>query len=66
MGDRPDLIVSELAGLAFDAQQSVFRSTDIETLFSQEAYPSVIGEDLFIVIDPAAGGPNSGNPNPKP
>jgi hypothetical protein len=59
MGDRPDLIVSELAGLAFDAQQSIFRPVDIDTMFSQEPYKSVIGEDIFIVIDPAAGGPNS-------
>ena len=59
MQDRPDLIQSELAGLAFDAQQSIFRPGDIETMFSQSAYPNVVSEDIFIVIDPAAGGPHS-------
>ena len=30
VADRPDLIQSELAGLAFDALQQCFRTTDIE------------------------------------
>lgn len=32
MSDRPDLIQSELAGLAFDALQQCFRAADIEVL----------------------------------
>ena len=59
MQDRPDLIQSELAGLAFDAQQSIFRPEDIETMFTQEPYPHMHSEDIFVVIDPAAGGPQS-------
>jgi hypothetical protein len=59
MQDRPDLIQSELAGMAFDAAQSIFRPADIDTMFSQETYPSVVNEDIFLVIDPAAGGPQS-------
>ena len=34
MQDRPDLIKSELAGLAFDSLQQVFRKTDIDDLFA--------------------------------
>ncbi|KAJ1469369.1 hypothetical protein T484DRAFT_1852065 [Baffinella frigidus] len=59
MGDRPDLIQSELAGLAFDAAQSVFRPADIETMFTQDPYMNKVSEEIFIVIDPAAGGPQS-------
>lgn len=59
MEDRPDLIKSELAGLAFDGEQSIFREEDIERLFALPPYPSYISEDLFIMIDPAAGGPSS-------
>jgi hypothetical protein len=59
MQDRPDLIQSELAGLAFDAQQSIFRPEDIETMFTQAPYPHMPSEDIFLVIDPAAGGPQS-------
>jgi hypothetical protein len=59
MQDRPDLIQSELAGLAFDAQQSIFRPVDIETMFTQSCYETTVSEDLYIVIDPAAGGPSS-------
>ena len=59
MQDRPDLIESELAGLAFDAAQTVFRSTDLEVMFSQPAPPLVVNEDVHIFIDPAAGGPGS-------
>lgn len=34
MSDRPDLIQSELSGLAFDALQQCFRANDIEKMFS--------------------------------
>ena len=51
------MIQSELAGLAFDSAQSVFRSKDIDVMFEQEPFNSVISEDIYIVIDPAAGGP---------
>jgi hypothetical protein len=45
--------------MAFDAQQSIFRPTDIEDMFTQKPYDSVVNSDLFLVIDPAAGGPQS-------
>jgi len=59
MQDRPDLIESELAGLAFDAAQTVFRSADLDIMFSQEPPAPLINEDVHIFIDPAAGGPGS-------
>ena len=60
MADRPDLIQSELAGLAFDALQQCFRASDIDALMAAEPpNPLPWREPLFMVIDPAAGGPQS-------
>ena len=60
MEDRPDLIASELSGLAFDSLQQCFRKTDIERMiYHLHAPQPVICEDVFIFIDPAAGGPGS-------
>ena len=59
MQDRPDLIKSELAGLAFDSLQQVFRKADIEHMFATEPLPLVQDQTVWIVIDPAAGGPGS-------
>ena len=59
MQDRPDLIQSELAGLAFDSLQQAFASADIERMFSQEVPPAQFGQPIYTVIDPAAGGPQS-------
>jgi hypothetical protein len=47
------LIQSELAGLAFDSAQSIFRPSDIDAMFDQEAFSNVVSEDIYIVIDPA-------------
>ena len=59
MQDRPDLIKSELAGLAFDSLQQVFRKIDIDTMFSAQPLAFVKDQEIFVVIDPAAGGPSS-------
>jgi hypothetical protein len=60
MADRPDLIQSELSGLAFDSLQQCFRAVDIEAMMSAEPpLPLVWSQPLFLVIDPAAGGPRS-------
>lgn len=59
MQDRPDLIESELAGLAFDAAQTVFRAKDLDVMFSQAAPLPLVNEDVHVFIDPAAGGPGS-------
>lgn len=59
MQDRPDLIQSELSGLAFDSLQCVFRPADIEVMFGQEPPDAVLNGDIYLFIDPAAGGPQS-------
>jgi hypothetical protein len=59
MQDRPDLIESELSGLAFDSLQQVFRSVDLDVMFSQLSPVPVTNEPIHLFIDPAAGGPGS-------
>jgi hypothetical protein len=59
MQDRPDLIQSELAGLAFDSLQQVFRKSDIAIAMALKPLPMPDNPFVFVVIDPAAGGPQS-------
>jgi hypothetical protein len=59
MQDRPDLIKSELAGLAFDSLQQVFRKIDIDAAFAANALEFAKDQDVFVIIDPTAGGPSS-------
>ena len=59
MQDRPDLIESELSGLAFDSLQQVFKPEHIEVMFKQPIPAPIINDDVHIFIDPAAGGPYS-------
>lgn len=57
--DRPDLIQSELAGLAFDSLQQVFRSGDIALMFDTHGLDVERNTTIWLVVDPAAGGPLS-------
>jgi hypothetical protein len=59
MQDRPDLIESELSGLAFDSLQQCFRAADIEMMFAQDPPPPLLNEEIFVCVDPAGGGPQS-------
>lgn len=59
MQDRPDLIESELSGLAFDSNQQIFKTAHIEIMFNQPPPPSILNEAVYTFIDPAAGGPQS-------
>ena len=59
MQDRPDLIQSELAGLAFDSLQQVFRKPDIAKMFETPPLPLELHQPVWLVIDPAGGGPQS-------
>jgi hypothetical protein len=59
MQDRPDLIQSELSGLAFDALQQAFRKADLDTMAATTSPSIVLYENIYIFIDPAAGGPSS-------
>jgi hypothetical protein len=54
MQDRPDLIESELSGLAFDSLQCCFREKDVATMFNQTALDTIYAETIYIVVDPAA------------
>lgn len=57
--DRPDLIQSELAGLAFDSLQQVFRKVDINFAFETAPLDALVDQTVWLVVDPAAGGPSS-------
>ena len=60
MEDRPDLIASELSGLAFDSLQQCFRKVDVERMLYDLQPPiPIIYEEVYIFVDPAAGGPGS-------
>ncbi len=59
MQDRPDLIESELSGLAFDSNQQLFKSAHLDIMFSQEPPAPVLNEAVYLFIDPAGGGPQS-------
>ncbi len=59
MQDRPDLIESELSGLAFDSNQQLFKTAHIEIMFSQTPPSPILNEAIYMFIDPAAGGPQS-------
>ena len=54
-----DLIQSELAGLAFDSLQQVFRKGDIALAFDTAGLPYEERQTIWMVVDPAAGGPQS-------
>ena len=84
MQDRPDLIQSELSGLAFDSMKHAFRAADVDHVFAGWLQPAgsadvaprpvggniaamlgmqvpanALGVEIYIFIDPAAGGPQS-------
>jgi len=54
-----DLIQSELALLAFDSLQQVFLKQDILMMFETEPMPLTLNPTIWVVINPAAGGPQS-------
>ena len=57
--DRPDLIQSELSGLAFSSCQQLFRSAHLDVMFSQPPPEPELNEHVYMFIDPAGGGPQS-------
>ena len=59
MQDRPDLIESELSGLAFDSNQQLFKTAHLDIMFTQQPPDLVLNEAVYLFIDPAAGGPQS-------
>ena len=59
MQDRPDLIESELSGLAFDSLQQVFKASLLDAMFDRVPSVPPLNKAIHVVIDPAAGGPSS-------
>lgn len=59
MQDRPDLIQSELSGLAFDSLKQAFRTIDIQKAFEPRPFTASTNETIMISVDPAAGGAGS-------
>jgi hypothetical protein len=53
MQDRPDLIESELSGLAFDSLQQCFRPGDIDAMMEQESLIPPLNDDIYLIVDPA-------------
>lgn len=45
--------------MAFDSLQQCFRGTDIEAVMTMEPPPLEWKQNVYIIIDPAAGGPQS-------
>ena len=58
-GSPPDSVTAELAGLAFDSLQQVFRKSDIAITMALKPMPMPDNPFVFLVIDPAAGVPQS-------
>lgn len=53
------LLMPRKQGLAFDALQQCFRTADIDRLLSMQAPPLEWKQNVYIIVDPAAGGPRS-------
>jgi len=60
MSDRPDLINSEMGGVAFNSIDACFKQVDLKRMFNQIIHITIpTGNAFFVTVDPAAGGENS-------
>ena len=60
MSDRPDLIESEMGGVAFSSCDQCFRQVDLKRMFEEDSVMLIPwGTPFFVTIDPAAGGEHS-------
>ena len=59
MQDRPDLLLSEMQGCSFDALEQVFPKAFIAICMDLPTIPADYNSTVWIVFDPAAGGPQS-------
>jgi len=60
MSDRPDLINSEMGGVAFNSIDACFKQNDLKRMFNQSIQITIpTGNIFFVTVDPAAGGENS-------
>ena len=60
MSDRPDLIESEMGGVAFSSCDQCFRQVDLKRMFEEKSIVLIPwGVHFFVTVDPAAGGEHS-------
>lgn len=60
MSDRPDLIESEMGGVAFSSCDQCFRQVDLKRMFDSSITMSIPWETpFFVTVDPTAGGEHS-------
>jgi len=60
MSDRPDLINSEMGGVAFSSIDQCFKQNDLKRMFTITIQISIVScTPFFVTVDPAAGGENS-------
>jgi hypothetical protein len=60
MSDRPDLINSEMGGVAFSSIDQCFKQNDLKKMFTINIQFTISsGTPFFVTVDPAAGGENS-------
>ena len=60
MSDRPDLINSELGGVAIGNNDQCFKVVDLKRMFENKIYIQIpLSSCFFCTVDPCAGGENS-------
>lgn len=60
MSDRPDLIVSEMGGVAFSSVDQCFRYCDLKRMFESKVQMHIeCNTPFFVCVDPCAGGEHS-------
>jgi len=60
MSDRPDLINSEMGGVAFNSIDACFKQADLKRMFNFKIQLFIsTGTTFFVTVDPAAGGEHS-------
>lgn len=60
MSDRPDLINSELGGIAAAGTEQCFKTVYLDRMFAPGTTVDVVtGQDFFVSVDPMAGGERS-------
>ena len=59
MTSATDIANLQMQGLAFDSLETVFKSTDVKQFMDLEPLPIATNCTVWIVVDPAAGGPSS-------
>lgn len=60
MSDRPDLIESEMGGVAFSSCDQCFRQVDLKRMFESKIVLDIQWcVPFFVTVDPTAGGEHS-------